>query len=53
MSHDNTLTSLNQQDSMETNPILQYFTANRHQEPEYEDTNSFKSVCDSSKKHFH
>jgi len=48
MTNDNTLTSLNQQDNMDNHPTLQYFTAIRHQEPEYEDTNSIQNFRSSS-----
>jgi hypothetical protein len=47
MTHDNTLTSLNEQDNMDNDPTLQYFTAIRHQEPEYEDINSLRNFCSS------
>ena len=36
MAHDKSLTRVNQSDLVNTDPILQYFTAIRQQEPEYE-----------------
>jgi hypothetical protein len=45
MTHNNTLTSVNEQDFMDNDPTLQYFTAIRHQEPEYE-----SCECSSSRK---
>ncbi len=38
MTHDNTLTSVDEQDYSDNDPTLQYFTASRHQEPEYDHT---------------
>jgi len=34
MTHDRTLTALDEQECLDDNPILQYFTARRQQEPE-------------------
>jgi hypothetical protein len=44
MTQDNTLTSIHEQDYMDNDPTLQYFTAIRHQEPEYEDLNFLSKV---------
>ena len=47
MIDDNTITSLNEQNDMDNDPTLRYFTAIRQQEPEYADItpqNGMKSV---------